>query len=432
MRVRAGVLYRWCRLTAKLGIAAGVLGSAVCLAQVGAGERAEEVTVRGFDESGLRALWKRHTIDDTSVGADGTRLGDVNGDGLPDIVTGWEEGGVIRVRLHPGFANVREKWPGVTVGRVRSPEDAVFADLDGDGNLDIISSTEGDDRSIYVHWSPGQDGLLQESAWRTIPIPEAQGRMRWMFAAPAEIDVRHGIDFFAGGKDAGGMVGWFAAPENARNAGGWRWHPLRETGWLMSLVPEDMDGDGDTDLLLNDRKGPRRGIFWLEHPGPAHAERVWKEHAISGEGESETMFLAYEDLDGDGLKDVIAAVKPRHLEFYRRLHRRGDFSAPVRIPFPAGMGTAKGVAVGDLNGDGIADLVISCENAEGEKRGVVALIAKDDGGTRTYLAWDISGAAGTKFDLVRLLDVDGDGDLDVITCEERENLGVLWYENPAR
>ena len=38
--------------------------------------------------------WKRHVIDDTSRGADGTRLADINGDGLPDIATGWEQGGV--------------------------------------------------------------------------------------------------------------------------------------------------------------------------------------------------------------------------------------------------------------------------------------------------------------------------------------------------
>jgi hypothetical protein len=46
--------------------------------------------------------------------------------------------------------------------------------------------------------------------------------------------------------------------------------------------------------------------------------------------------------------------------------------------------------------------------------------------------FDLSGAAGVKFDLLETLDIDGDGDLDVLTCEETENLGVIWYENPAR
>ncbi len=43
------------------------------------------------------AHWARYTIDNSSRGADGVRLHDV--DGAPwaaDIATGWEEGGVIR------------------------------------------------------------------------------------------------------------------------------------------------------------------------------------------------------------------------------------------------------------------------------------------------------------------------------------------------
>ncbi len=42
------------------------------------------------------------------------------------------------------------------------------------------------------------------------------------------------------------------------------------------------------------------------------------------------------------------------------------------------------------------------------------------------------GPDGTKFDLMQVLDLDADGDLDVITCEERDQLGVIWYENPHR
>ncbi len=45
--------------------------------------------------------WPRHTIADSSKGAGGVRLADADGDGLMDIATGWEEGGVVRAYLHP-------------------------------------------------------------------------------------------------------------------------------------------------------------------------------------------------------------------------------------------------------------------------------------------------------------------------------------------
>jgi hypothetical protein len=50
-----------------------------------------------------------------------------------------------------------------------------------------------------------------------------------------------------------------------------------------------------------------------------------------------------------------------------------------------------------------------------------------------WLPHEISGRKeGIKFDRIELLDLDADGDLDVITCEERDNLGVIWYENPTK
>src|SRR5512140_1594282 len=60
--------------------------------------------------------WARHVIDNSSQGADGIRLADVNGDGLLDIATGWEEGGFGRAYINPGFAASRNHWPYVTVG----------------------------------------------------------------------------------------------------------------------------------------------------------------------------------------------------------------------------------------------------------------------------------------------------------------------------
>lgn len=97
---------------------------------------------------------------------------------------------------------------------------------------------------------------------------------------------------------------------------------------------------------------------------------------------------------------------------------------------PESFGTAKAVAVGDIDLDGKLDVVFSCEEAKGPKLGVVWFAAADlDSGTAPELR-DISGSDGTKFDRLELIDLDDDGDLDVLTTEEAENLGVIWYENP--
>src|SRR5687768_7144553 len=60
--------------------------------------------------------WRRHTIDDSSLGPDGVRLGDINGDGLPDVATPWEQGGKVVVYLNPGKTAVKEHWRQIVVG----------------------------------------------------------------------------------------------------------------------------------------------------------------------------------------------------------------------------------------------------------------------------------------------------------------------------
>ena len=61
-------------------------------------------------ESG-NPFWERHTIDDSSKGADGVRLLDINNDGLTDITTGWEQGKITRVYINPGPTLVPSPWP---------------------------------------------------------------------------------------------------------------------------------------------------------------------------------------------------------------------------------------------------------------------------------------------------------------------------------
>jgi hypothetical protein len=197
----------------------------------------------------------------------------------------------------------------------------------------------------------------------------------------------------------------------------------------MSLVATDMDGDGDPDILASDRKGDRRGVFWLENPAN-NPSRQWTEHPIGAQSIGEVMFLHEGDLDHDGLNDVVVAVKPRSLLWLRRTDKTGRNWQPRDIPFPESAGRAKGIAIADVNLDGENDLLLTCESADGERPGVLWLSYDKSPMDTHWTAHDISGPRGTKYDLIEMLDLDADGDLDLLTTEEIDLDAVIWYENP--
>ncbi len=381
-------------------------------------------------------IWKRHVIDDSSRGADGVRLGDVNNDGFADITTGWEEGGITRVYVNPGHDKSKGRWPFVTVGETPSVEDAVFCDLDNDGAVDVISSCEGKTRSMSIHWAPKQpDQYLRSDAWKSEAITATKNKTAWMFALPMQIDGRNGIDILVGSKGPDSMIGWLEAPEDPRNVEQWKLHTLFKAGWIMSLFAEDIDGDGDKDIIATDRRGDSCGVLWLENPGAANIHGQWDEHRIGASGK-EVMFLDIADIDGDGQKDVIAAVKPDEIHWFQRTTKpmKPWPLKVIKVAYRQGTGNAKGIRCGDVDGDGKVDIVYSCENANHPKRGVVWLNYSGTLKDNKWITHDLSGPEGIKFDRIEMLDLDGDGDLDVLTCEERhekKGLGVFWYENPC-
>ncbi|MDG2223873.1 MAG: VCBS repeat-containing protein [Rubripirellula sp.] len=372
--------------------------------------------------------WQRHVIDDSSRGADGTRLADANGDGLLDIATGWEQGGVTRVYLHPGRDQVKQAWPAVTVGPAASVEDAVLVDLDGDGAMDVVSCCEGSRQVMLVHWAP-TNRYLDPKSWKTEEIPGSEDKCRWMFSCPVDVDQDGRIDLVAGGKGTNSQLGWWKVPEDPRNLLAWEWHPLRQQlGWVMSIEAVDMDGDRDLDILFTDRKGSKSGCFWLEHPGAERVDQPWREHAVGLEGK-EAMFLSLADVDRDGLQDVIVSIRPQTIVVCRRQGGAGRQWESDVIAIPESFGSAKDAAAADLDQDGQMEIVFTTERASNGKIGVGCVInpLSEKPGFKS-----ISGVDGTKHDLVQLLDLDGDGDLDILTCEEVNNLGVIWYENPLQ
>ncbi|MFK8115689.1 MAG: FG-GAP repeat domain-containing protein [Rubripirellula sp.] len=372
-------------------------------------------------------IWTRHTIDDSSRGADGTRVADVNGDGLMDIATGWEQGNVTRVYLNPGPAQSKKTWPSVTVGKTPAVEDAVFVDLNRDGATDVVTCGEGKSPGLRVHWAPDQKRYLKSKEWQTRLIPGSDQMFRWMFATSMDVDRDGQVDIVAGGKSPKSLLGWWKVPSAAQDTDHWRWNPLRPMGWLMALEATDMDGDGDDDLLFTDRKEKRSGCFWLRNPGSVESE--WQEVAVGAVGK-EPMFLHRVDLDRDGLRDIVVAVRPMTIVLCRSLSSDGTKWQETEIKIPETFGGSKGLKVADINGDGKLQIVFSTERAEQGKFGIGVCSARGEVFSSDWSIETISGSDGIKHDLIELLDLDQDGDLDVLTCEERKNLGVIWYENP--
>lgn len=376
------------------------------------------------------ARWKRHVIDQSSRGADGVRLADVNHDGYPDIVTGWEEGGVTKICLHPGYPLVKKTWPNVTVGPALNVEDALFVDLDADGRMDVVSCCEGSQQSMIVHW--GRSGpLLSQDAWETVEVIPSVQMFRWMFAIPLDVNMDGQVDLVAGGKGTDAMLGWWELPETPRNVSEWKWHPLRKVGWLMSLEAVDVNDDGKLDLLFTDRRGEGRGLHWLENPGQKGSDLTsrWREHHIGG-FEQEVMFFSRGDLTGDSVKEIIVAIRPQMLLLFHQDSLGSNTWHQETLPIPLTYGTAKATAIADFNLDGQSEIIFSTENARSPKMALGMFVrSKTSSGQ-----WDlqpISGVDGVKHDLVVPVDLDGDGDLDILTCEEVKNLGVIWYENPC-
>ncbi|MCM8527820.1 MAG: VCBS repeat-containing protein [Lentisphaeraceae bacterium] len=384
--------------------------------------------------------WPLHIIDGKGSGADGVRLADINGDNLPDVVTGWEESGLTKIYLNPGPSKVKDKWPLTVIGNTKSVEDAFFADLDNDGNPDVVTCSEGKTQSISIHWNPGKSKFMEKDSWQQELIPVSKDLTAWMFAQAMQIDGKNGLDIIAGSKKKNAQIGWFQMPENSRSLKDVKYHKIADAGWIMSIEKVDMDKDGLTDILISDRYGDKAGIRWLKNPGPnGDITKAWQDNFIfkfPGSKQRQYLFLSMHDLDNDGQFEIIFPSK-KGVHILRKIKDGQQWQEFFIDTSKVNCGGPKAVAVSDINQDGKTDIILTCESSD-KKNGIVYFEYNESPFSSNWSWKPLSGTEkGIKYDRIELLDLDGDGDLDLMTCEENEGpksqgLGVIWYENPLK
>ncbi|RKY21764.1 MAG: hypothetical protein DRQ55_03205 [Planctomycetota bacterium] len=190
----------------------------------------------------------------------------------------------------------------------------------------------------------------------------------------------------------------------------------------------DIDGDGDIDLAIANGGGQDNSLFRNNGPpSDSWANRFTNmllDAVSQGGGDSYApLFL---DVDGDGDLDLAFANRGEPNFVYRN-NGSGSFTQDAVGPVVTDEASSRGLASGDLDGDGDADLVFANSNDEAN------FVYLNQGGVQGGTQGDFLGLTGdpattstSKSFGVSLADWDGDGDLDLFVANRKNQTNELF------
>ncbi len=412
---------------------------------------------------------------------------DFNKDGFTDYAVIHEFLGWIGVTIifHPGVSTpaLYDYWEKVEIYDAIHVEHCEVGDFDKDGNPDIlmIGGAEHDaPADIRILWCPDVKDVKKNSAWKSMSFGTmgAKGGNAH-FGSVHDIDKDGDLDFFVGGR--GETYGfeqnqnhiglrWAECPDSDyRNINKWKVHVIDDQ--LLSGHGHfftDLDQDSDDDIVVNNAdfntSEENRALIWYENPGIDKITQPWTRHVIHKHPD---YFVKCQvdagDLDQDGLVDLVVPLGYDKILWFKKTSNDPVQFERIEIQKPDPiLQVQRPIKIYDVNQDGKMDIVgghlhYAYHTLYGNPEGYISpekysLYWMEYNGDepqaenwtvhcvkRAFGANTGRGSQGEKFDHVKMMDIDQDGDMDIIANSEESYVrkdskihtyfGVAWFEN---
>ena len=312
-----------------------------------------------------------------------------------------------------------------------------FADLDDDGDLDLVAGEEEGILNYYENTGTGSQPDFTERTGAANPLA---GIDVGDSSTPtfADLDDDGDLDLVVGEWD--GILNYYentgsrSQPDFTERTGAV--NPLAgiEVDYSSAPTFADLNGDGDLDLVVGEWYG---ALHYYENTGtrsqPNFTERTGAANPLDGIDVGSNSAPTFADLDNDGDLDLVVGEENGNLNYYENTGSRSQpsFTEPIGAANPlAGIDVGENDAnptFGDLDGDGDLDLVM------GESDGILNYYENTGsrsqpnfteriGAANPFAGIDVGDLSAPAF-----ADRDGDGDLDLVVGEENGNLN--YYEN---
>jgi len=359
---------------------------------------------------------------------DGINTGDINRDGKPDIVAGpfWYEG--------PDFTAKHEFYQAKPFPTRPAPTDSMFTyvrDFNGDGWPDILVLGRVHLHPAYWYENPqGATGL-----WKKHFVYE---RIKGESPPFLDLDGDGAPELVTHSQGQWGLL----HPNRATPHQPWLFQPITLPGqweqFYHGTGVGDVNGDGRLDLILNDG--------WWEQPQDRHA--LWLPHPfVFSKDKGGAQMFAY-DVNGDGLPDIITSLNAHGwgLAWFEQTPSRAGKTFKEHPLMGARQTEAKfgvcfsqphALALADLDGDGLSDLVVGKRMWAHPPPGDIEpdappvlywfQLVRDPGrdGRATFVPHLIDENSGVGVQ-VTVADVTGDGRPDILTVSK---LGAFLFIN---